>query len=209
MVPNLNSKKAGEVLKAGGVVMHATETCYGLAADIYNEKAVKRIYKIKKMRAYKPVSIMVRSIREAQKFAEFNPAALRMAKEYWPGPLTLVLPRKKSLPGFLNKNHDTVGIRCPDSKIAQALIRANGGPLVTTSANVSGKKEVYEAGDYLAQIKGNRTSNRPDLIIDDGPIGKNPPSTIIGFEDGFIKMIREGSLWGKIRKKYGRKAGRA
>jgi len=209
MVPHLNIKKAGEVLKAGGVVMHATETCYGLAADIFNEKAVKKIYKIKQMRADKPVSIMVRGIREAQKYAEFNPAASKLAKEYWPGPLTLVLPRKDALPGFLNKNYDTVGIRCPDSKVAQALIRANGGPLVTTSANISGKKEVYKVEDYHAQIKGRRTVSRADLVIDDGPIGRNPPSTIIGFENGSIKMIREGSLWVKILKKYGRKVARA
>ena len=209
MAPNLNLKKAGEVLKSGGVIMHATETCYGLAADIFNPRAVKKIYRIKKMPAGKPVSIMVRGIVEALKYAEFNPAALRLAKEYWPGPLTLVLPRKKSLPGFLNKNHFTVGIRCPDSKIAQALVRANGGPLITTSANISGKNEVYEVEDYLAQIKGRRTGNRPDLIIDSGPIGKNPPSTIIGFEDGSIKMMREGSLWVKILNKYVRKADRA
>ena len=197
-------KRTKEVLKAGGVIMHATETCYGLAADIFNQNAVKKVYRIKKMRADKPVSIMVRGIGEARKYAKFNPAALKLAKEYWPGPLTLVLPRKKTLPGFLNKNHDTVGIRCPDSKIARALIRANGGTLVTTSANISGKKEAYEVGDYLVQIKSSPKRGIPDLIIDDGPIGKNPPSTIIGFENGSLKMIREGSLWGKIRKKYGR-----
>jgi L-threonylcarbamoyladenylate synthase len=191
--------KAATVLKAGGVVVHPTETCYGLAADIFNEKAVARIYALKKMRRDKPVSIMVRGLAEARKYAIFNKMALTLAGEYWPGPLTLVLTRKKALPAFLNRGHDTVGIRCPDSKVAMGLIKAAGGPLVTTSANISGKREVYKAGDYFEQIKSLRI--KPDLVLDAGPISRNPPSTIIGFEKAGFKLIRDGGLWREIVKK--------
>jgi len=203
-------KDAAAVLKAGGVVMHATETCYGLAADIFNPKAVEKIYAIKRMDHAKPVSIMVRGLDEAQKYARFNKMVLDLAKKYWPGPLTIILPRKKALPAFLNRGHKTVGLRCPDSAVAQKLIKANGGPLVTTSANISGKKEVYKVQDYIRQTgkslrkkDGIAGNNDPDLIIDDGLIVKNPPSTIVAFEKGRLKMIREGDLWIKILKQYG------
>lgn len=193
---HLMSKKAAGVLKAGGVVMHSTETCYGLAADIFSEQALKKLYKIKKMRADKPVSIMVRSLAEAKKYARFNVSALKLAKKFWPGPLTLVLPRKKFLPDFLNKGHGTVGIRCPDSKISQVLIKAFRGPLTTTSANISGKIEVYSVRDYLKQLK--EKDELPDLIIDEGRIPKNRPSTIIAFKKGKIVVMRKGDLWVKI-----------
>jgi len=191
-------RSVAEILKGGGVILHATETCYGLAADIFNENAVGKIYSLKKMRKDKPVSIMVRNLAEARKYANFNKTALLLARQYWPGPLTLVLPRKKSLPAFLNRGHDTVGIRYPDSKVSQALIKANGGPLVTTSANLSGKKEVYKVADYLAQIQILRI--KPDLVLDDGLISKNPPSTIIGFEKDGLKLFRDGGLWNEIGK---------
>jgi len=218
-------KDAIRVLKAGGVVMHATETCYGLAADIFNQSAVQKIYVIKRMNRAKPVSIMVRGLAEAKKYASFNQCALEVAKKFWPGPVTLVLPRKRGLPSFLNPGHETVGIRCPDSAISQKLIKANGGPLVTTSANLSGKKEVYDVRDYLRQVeielskhaleanilRANVVSKldfMPDLIIDDGLIPENLPSTIVAFEKGVIKLIRKGSLWPKIRQYCSKRAER-
>lgn len=158
---------AVQVLRAGGVVMHPTETCYGLAVDIFNEGALKRLYALKGRDFNKPVSMMVRDLEDAKKYVEFNEVALQLAKKFWPGPLTLVLPRKKSLPEFFNSGMNlgaqkvggqafvaqTVGVRCPDSAVSQALIKAYGGPLSTTSANVSGCAEVYKLEDYLAQLR--------------------------------------------------------
>jgi L-threonylcarbamoyladenylate synthase len=188
----LNLKEEAAVLRGGGVAMHPTETCYGLAADIFNQEALKKLYKIKKMRADKPVSIMVRSLKEAQKYAWFNRIALKLAKKFWPGPLTLILPRKKALPAYLNPGHKTVGVRCPDSKIAQALIKAAGGPLTTTSANISGKPEVYSVPAFCRQTGKNGL--RPDLIIDAGKITKNKPSTIVEASGAGLKILREGAL---------------
>ncbi len=193
-------EKAARVLEAGGVVMHPTDTCYGLAADITNVKALEKLYAIKKMAADKPVSMMVADLKEAEKFAEFTDAARKLAEKFWPGPLTLVLTRKKNIPFFFNENTASVGIRCPDSAVSYALIRAAGVPLTTTSANETGNSEVYKISDFLAQFDVGDTL--PDLILDGGEIAKNIPSTIIAFGEKGPVVIREGVLGDRIRKMF-------
>lgn len=185
-------KKVVEVLKSGGVIMHPTETCYGLAADIFNLQAIKKVYAIKKMKADKPVSIMVRNLYEAKKYARFNKMALKLAEKYWPGPLTIIVPRKKALPAYLNRGYDTVGIRCPDSKTSMELILANGGPLTTTSANITGQPEVYKVKDFLQQVSAGVAA--PDYIMDEGKIAKNKPSTIVEVSPEGVRIIRKGDL---------------
>ncbi len=202
--------EAALVLKRGGVVMHPTETCYGLAADIFDKSALTRLYALKKMPATKPVSVMVRNLAEAETYADFggqyksgagNMVSPRdLAKEFWPGPLTLVLPRRESLPVFLNEGLESVGLRCPACESCLDLMEEYGGPLTTTSANLTQWPEVYDVDCYLKQLLGEEL--KPDLILDGGPLQKNRPSTIIHFENGEMKLIREGALWQKIREKY-------
>lgn len=199
--------EAVRVLKRGGVVMHPTETCYGLAVDIFNEKALDKLYALKKMDGGKPVSVMVRSLEDAEKYADFgtscstatgsmaNPREL--ADRYWPGPLTLVLPRKEALPVFLNRGVESVGLRCPDCELCRDLVDGFGGPLTTTSANLTQWPEVYDVECYLGQLVGEPL--RPDLVIDAGQLVKNKPSTIIRFEKGEMSLIREGVLWSRIK----------
>ena len=190
-------KRAVAVLSGGGVVMHATDTCYGLAADVSSINALERLYAIKKMSTDKPVSMMVTGSLEAEKYAEFGDFARKLAKKFWPGPLTLVMNRYDSLPFFFNENTESVGIRCPDSEISQALIKEFGGPLTTTSANVSGRYEVYKVPDFLAQF--GKDDLLPDLILDSGEIAKNAPSTIVSFDEKGPVIIREGSLGAEVR----------
>jgi|WetSurMetagenome_2_1015567.scaffolds.fasta_scaffold470262_1 L-threonylcarbamoyladenylate synthase len=190
-------KKAVEVLSSGGVVMHATDTCYGLAVDISNVNALEKLYAIKKMSSDKPVSIMVANLVHAEEFAEFEDPARKLAEKFWPGPLTFVLKRYDSLPFFFNENMDSVGIRCPDSGFSLALIKEFGGPLTTTSANVTGSSEVYKVEDFLAQF--GKDDLLPDLILDSGEIARNEPSTIIVFGENGAAIIREGSLGEKVR----------
>lgn len=186
-------------LMAGEVIMHPTETCYGLAVDIFQEEALQRLYALKKMSWQKPVSIMVSDLAMAQEYAYFNEKALALAEQFWPGPLTLVLPRKESLPDFLNAGHATVGVRCPASALSQQFIKSYGGPLSTTSANISGIKEVYNIKGYLEQLRlehNGLVQLEPAVIIDAGDIPKNPPSTLVGFsDDGTIQILRQGSLF--------------
>lgn len=191
--------QACEALRQGSVVVHPTETCYGLAVDIFQQDALQRLYTVKGRNFQKPVSMMVRDLVEAQDYAVFNPLALQLAEKFWPGPLTLVLPRQKMLPDFFNPGHDAVGIRCPDSAIAQALMKGFGGPLSTTSANVSGQSETYTIADFLQQYKQN-----PDpgfslpvagmVILDGRELLHRLPSTVVGFEGGKPKIFREGSF---------------
>lgn len=178
--------KAVEVLRAGGVVMHATDTCYGLAVDVFSREALRRLYALKGMSVDKPVSMMVMDLEEAQKYAKFNDQALRLAEKFWPGPLTMILPRTKDLPEFFNSGLDSVGIRCPDSKISLALIKGFGGPLTTTSANVSGKTEIYKVGELEGL--------EPDLVLDSGELENNLASTIVNFMDGNARLLRRGDL---------------
>lgn len=186
-------------LRNGGVVMHATETCYGLAVDIFNAEALVKLYELKRMDRGKAVSIMVDGMSQALEYAEFNDFALGLASKYWPGPLTLILQRGGKLPGFLNPNFETVGVRCPNSEVSRYLIRGMGGPLTTTSANLSGLPEVYNVDDYLAQVgegvgAGDTIKEGvfPDIILDSGLLERNLPSTIVDCTSG--KVLREGGV---------------
>ncbi|MFA6550243.1 MAG: L-threonylcarbamoyladenylate synthase [Candidatus Gracilibacteria bacterium] len=185
-------QKTITALKKGEAIMHATETCYGFTCDALNENAVSRLYKIKKMDAKKPSSIMVASLTQAQKYGEFNSLAKRLAKKYWPGPLTIIVPRKTSLPKFLNPNSKTIGIRCPAHELTQKILRAYKLPLITTSANISGQKESYSVSAFLKSAPKN--SLLPDSILDFGSIPKRKPSTIIAIEKDEIKILRNGSI---------------
>lgn len=183
-----NLKKAIDVLKTGGIVAHATDTCYGFACDIFNKSALERLYKLKQMSREKPVSILVADLRMARRLGFFNKTALMLARKYWPGPFTIIVKRKKSLPSFFNPRTRTVGIRIPKHALSQELSRRFGGPLTTTSANISGKPSLYSASAIHAQFKHRHM--KPDFILDSGKLTKNPPSTIIDVSGNILKIIR-------------------
>ena len=183
-------------LHDGGVIMHATETCYGLAADVFSEVALKKLYALKEMSEDKPVSIMVRDLEEGRKYAEFNELAEKLVDRFWPGPLTLVLPRNKFLPEFFNRGCKTVGIRCPDSKVSQVLISGFGKPITTTSANISGMPEVYSVDDYLHQLE--KRDLKPDVGLDSGILSKYAPSTVLEVTDD-VRFLRRGDLSEQIK----------
>ncbi|MFA6521407.1 MAG: L-threonylcarbamoyladenylate synthase [Candidatus Gracilibacteria bacterium] len=180
------------VLKAGGVIVHATETCYGFACDAFNEDALEKLYKLKQMDFDKPVSLLVASLKDAKKLGLFNKRAEELAKKYWPGPLTIIVRRKKALPKFLNPKAKTVGIRVPGHKLSLELAKKFGSPLTTTSANISGQPSPYSVSAIKKQFKGAKL--KPDLILDSGRIPTNPPSTIIDCSGKVLKVIRQGSI---------------
>ncbi|MEK9159488.1 MAG: L-threonylcarbamoyladenylate synthase [Patescibacteria group bacterium] len=179
---------AVKTLHSGGVVAHATETCYGLAADIFQKKALERLYALKKMPLDKPVSVLVRDLDEAQRYGEFSSTALKLALKYWPGPLTIIVPRKAPLPPLVNYGHPTVGFRVSSNKKTRELLEAFGGPLTTTSANVHGQPQAYSVQDMLDQ------SLVPDAVLDSGRIGDNPPSTIVEVIGEEVKVVRQGEI---------------
>lgn len=179
-VDNQIVDEAVAVLRAGGVVMHPTETCYGFAVDVGNPVALEKLYKLKGRDAKKPVSIMVADLEMAKKYGEFSAKALELVEKYWPGPLTIIVPSGEKF----------VGIRCPDHEFSCDLVKAFGGPLTTTSANLSGENPLYEAemesfGELASEI---------DLVVDGGKIPFHKPSTIVKVVGENVEIIREGDL---------------
>ncbi len=175
-------------LRKGEVVAHPTETCYGLAVDIFQRNAVERLYKMKQMSLMKPVSILVSSLEQAQEYGEFSPKAIELAQKYWPGPFTIVVPRKAMLPIWINPGTETVGFRVSPNKKTRELLESFGGAVTTTSANVHGQPEAYTVKDFLAQ------GLNPDYILDDGQLAANPPSTIVKVLGNEVELIRAGSI---------------
>ncbi|MEK7146272.1 MAG: L-threonylcarbamoyladenylate synthase [Patescibacteria group bacterium] len=181
-------QEAVKVLHQGGVVAHATETCYGLAVDVFNRKGIQALYALKKMPFTKPVTLLVRDLDEAQQYGEFSTTALKLALQYWPGPLTLVVPRKNTLPQWINPGEKTVGFRVSSNKKAKELVEAFGAPLSTTSANISGLAQAYSIQEMEAQ------GLKPDFILDSGKLGEQSPSTVVEVLSEATRVIRQGSL---------------
>jgi L-threonylcarbamoyladenylate synthase len=166
------------VLKNGGIVVYPTETCYGLGVDIFNQEALQKLYTLKKMPAYKPVSVIVTSPEDAKRWGEIDQNAEDLMKRYWPGPYTFIVGRKGSLPQFFNKGINKVGFRNPSVLDLLKVVEKMEHPVTTTSANLSGRMECYEVSEFLSQLKGEQIPVKIDLVLDAGEIGENPPSTV-------------------------------
>jgi tRNA threonylcarbamoyl adenosine modification protein (Sua5/YciO/YrdC/YwlC family) len=181
-------EEAVTALREGDIVGVPTDTLYGLAADPYREDALDTIFELKGRPGEKPLAILVASMDQAMGLAEFADQALDLADRHWPGALTLVLPRLATAPDWLgHRGRRTVGLRCPDHPVALELLETYG-PLVVTSANLSGQQaaldnEEAEAlfGDAVAlylegEAKGGRASTiidltEPDpLVLREGPV---------------------------------------
>lgn len=178
-------EQAVEILKKGGVVAHPTDTCYGLAADISNPQALERLYRLKGMVQDKPVSVLMQYYDEAFAFAEFSDVAHFLAVKYWPGPLTLVLPRRPDLPAFLNPGHRFVGLRFIDEPISQALVKDFGKPLTTTSANKHGEPTPYSVAEISVEA---------DFVLDGGVLDRyGEPSTLVQVDGDHATILRRGA----------------
>lgn len=184
--------KAISILCKGGVIAHATDTCYGFVCDALSEAPLSRLYQLKKMPKSKPVSLMVSDLAEASRYGFFNKNAMRLAKKYWPGPLTIIVKRKKTLPAFLNSENKTVGFRVPKHKLSIQLVKKFRRPLTTTSANISGLPSPYSVNEINKQFKKEKL--KPDFIIDSGRLKKNLPSTIVDCSGKKMKLIRQGEV---------------
>jgi L-threonylcarbamoyladenylate synthase len=168
---------AAECLRAGGLVAFPTETVYGLGADATNAAAIARLYAAKGRPAFNPLIAHVAEIAAARLIGRFDATAERLAEAFWPGPLTLVLPMTRDcrVADLATAGLDTVAIRIPAHPLAQALLRAVGGPVVAPSANLSGHVSSTTAAHVEADLRG-----RIDVILDGGPVDVGVESTIVG-----------------------------
>ena len=176
-------KKAVSILKSGGIIIYPTETSYGLGCDYTNKKAVRKIYKIKGRSKGKPFITLVDNIKMAKKYGIINKIAIKLIKKFMPGPLTLIVKGKKS---------EEFTFRISSNKIANSLVKSLGKPLVSTSANISGKRPFYNSKNAIKQFDEN-----VDAIIDAGKIPKIKPSTVVKVHDKKITIIREGVISNK------------
>jgi L-threonylcarbamoyladenylate synthase len=181
---------AARCLAAGGLVAFPTETVYGLGADAQNGEAVARLYEAKGRPAFNPLIAHVADASAGERLARFSADALRLTQAFWPGPLTLVLPKRADCPvaELATAGLDSVALRVPDHSIARAIIEAFGKPVVAPSANRSGHVSPTTAAHVLADLRG-----RIDLIIDGGPASIGIESTIVACLNGPL-LLRPGGV---------------
>jgi L-threonylcarbamoyladenylate synthase len=182
---------AAACLRDGGLVAMPTETVYGLAADATQDAAVAAIYAAKERPAINPLIAHVLGLEAARKHAIFDPEAERLARAFWPGPLTLVLPATSTCQVSLlaRAGLDTVALRAPAHETARALIEAAGAPLAAPSANRSGRVSSTTSAHVLADLDG-----RVDWILDGGPCRHGLESTIVEVVDGRPRLLRPGAI---------------
>ena len=182
--------EAARCLRNGGLVGFPTETVYGLGADAANPAAIARLYQAKGRPAFNPLIAHVGDLKAAEAIARFDSQARALAQAFWPGPLTLVLPKAQNCPiaDLATAGLNTVAVRVPAHNVARALLQAFGGAVVAPSANRSGHVSPTTAAHVLADLDG-----RIDLILDGGPVEVGVESTIIGCFDEPV-LLRAGGL---------------
>ncbi|MBU0598238.1 threonylcarbamoyl-AMP synthase [Patescibacteria group bacterium] len=184
-------KKAAGIILNGGVVAYPTDTAYGLAVNALDEKAIGKLF-ILKHRVQKPLPVIVDSQAMLQKIAVVKPKERQLCKKYWPGALTIIFAKKKSVPPFLTLGLPTIGVRIPDSKVAVDLVKACRKPLTSTSANISGKGNCYDAECVNRMFQ--ESEIQPDLLLDGGDLNEVPVSTVAQLVDNKVKVIRQGPV---------------
>lgn len=176
------------VLQRGGLVAFPTDTVYGLGASAFDPHAVNRLYQAKGRSGSKAIPILVASLDQAELVVrEMGEEARALARRFWPGPLTIILHRRRSLPLDLSAKR-TVGVRIPDHPVALALLE-QAGPLAVTSANVSGQPNSRTANEVMANLGG-----KIDTILDGGQSPGGRPSSIIDCTLDPIRIVRHGPL---------------
>ena len=182
--------EAAELLRGGGLVGLPTETVYGLAADALNAVAVEGIYEAKGRPETKPLNVLVDGMDMVETVCRDIPAdAYTLAKAFWPGPLTMILWGKGTLPPIVCAGGTTQGVRCPDHPDTLAVIRALGRPLACPSANLSGQTSPKTAADVLAQL-----DHRIDAVLDGGVCSVGVESTILDLTVTPYRILRQGGL---------------
>jgi L-threonylcarbamoyladenylate synthase len=181
-------QRAWKILREGGLVAFPTDTVYGIGSDAHNQAAIESIYLVKGRSLEKAIPILIADTDDLEKVVKtVTPLARRLASRFWPGPLTLVLPKQGELPPAISAT-STVGVRLPDQDFARALFRL-AGPLAVTSANLSGRENPCTAEEVLRQLNG-----RIPLILNGGKAPGGIPSTVVDATGIDPILLREGPI---------------
>jgi len=188
--------RAAEVIAGGGIIAFRTDTLYGLGADPFNHEAVRRIKHLKGREENKPILIVISDYDQLHRFIDdVSPAFELLAKHFWPGALTLIGRASEGIPEEITAGTKSVGVRLPDDDRVRALVRNCGGALTATSANPSHAApagSAREVHDYFGDAI--------DLVIDDGEVESDLPSTVVDVSGGEPRLIREGVIaWAEIQ----------
>jgi L-threonylcarbamoyladenylate synthase len=177
-------------LRAGELVAFPTDTVYGVGAVCWNEEAVAKLYTAKLRSLDKAIPILVAAPADLALVADHLPlAGMKLAEAFWPGPLTLVVPKAAAVPAAVTSGGDTVAVRIPDLNLTRALIRAAGAPLATTSANLSGGPSPVTAEEVAEQLGG-----RVAMILDGGRCPGGAASTVIDVTGPAPRILRPGPI---------------
>lgn len=177
--------EAIDVLISGGVILYPTDTVYGLGANVFNEDAVKRIYKIKNRNFHKPLSVSVSSIHDLLLIAEVKEVHKNLVIDKLPGPFTFILYKTPIIPDHYVSNNKKIGVRIPKNKIAIELSKIF--PITTTSANLSSKETLKTPKEIAKQLNAD-----VDLAIDVGPLSSKKASTVVDLTKKEYKILRQG-----------------
>ncbi len=185
---NQDLSKAFSALSAGEIIVYPTDTLYGLGADVFNTKAVKKVFEIKKRPFNQPISVAVSCKEEIEKIAFIDKKIEKIIDIFLPGSLTIVLKRKDKIPDIVNSGLKNIAVRIPDNKIGLEIL-SSFGPLTCTSANISGQKTPSVISDISMHFKTGEVS----VYIDDGKVdGK--PSTIVDLTCEKPRVLRKGAI---------------
>ncbi|MBM3956563.1 MAG: threonylcarbamoyl-AMP synthase [Gemmatimonadetes bacterium] len=181
---------AARVLAEGGLVAFPTDTVYGLGADVMNRAALARLFQVKNRPAGRPVPVLLGEREDAGLVAaRFPEGAWRLALRFWPGPLTIVVPRAEAVPAAVSGGRDTVGLRVPDHEAPRAIVRALGRPVTGTSANRSGNPPHTDPEGVALDLGG-----AVDLIVPGRCGGHGAASTVVDFSGEVPVVVREGPI---------------
>jgi tRNA threonylcarbamoyl adenosine modification protein (Sua5/YciO/YrdC/YwlC family) len=177
-------KKVVEILDQGGLIIYPTDTFYGIGCDLFNKRAITRIYHLKRRPLTKPFSFVCADLKDISLYAKVSNNAYRIMKRSLPGPYTFILEGTRLVPKLMLTSRKTVGIRVPNNKICLGIVNGLGRPIISTSVTLADPSEIHET--YASSV---------NMVIDGGVISYEP-STVISLVDDNPEVIREGK--GKI-----------
>jgi L-threonylcarbamoyladenylate synthase len=181
--------QAVSVLRDGGVIAMPTDTLYALTVAADDASAVRRVFEIKRREQGRPLPLFVSGVEMAERIAVLNEAARRLAERFWPGQLTIVVPKRQDYESEALAGAQTVGLRLPDHAVARAVLQALDRPVTGTSANLSGGPDPVSADDVRGQL-----GSRIDLILDAGPCDRGVASTVVDCTGAEPVILRRGAI---------------
>ena len=183
-------ERAVAILRAGGVIGIPTDTVYGVAANVLDDNAVDRVFRLKGREDTSPIPVLIGEIDDLFTYGtDVTEEAIALAEAFWPGQLTIVVSKSDSIPSIVSGGLDTVGLRIADHPVPRQLISGLGAPITATSANISGTDALTSAVSVAQQLGASL-----DLVFDGGQLPTSKPSTVVDVTSRPTKILREGAV---------------